>query len=188
MSAQRHPPRGRQVSRALRVERVYPHPRALLWRALTERELLARWLMPNDFEPRVGQRFTFHTEPGPGFDGVVHCEVLELVEANLLRISWRGGPIDTQVSFELTDAPDGTRLVVEQTGFHGLRAWIVARILALGNRTLYGERLPALLADLSHDQGGEARDPATDSKPHGGCMTREQSLWKRLLLLLPRRR
>lgn len=30
----------------------------------------------NDFEPRIGHRFQFRTEPAPGFDGVVNCEVL----------------------------------------------------------------------------------------------------------------
>jgi len=36
--------------------------------------------MPNDFKPVVGHAFTFRTEPVSqhGFDGVVHCEVLDL--------------------------------------------------------------------------------------------------------------
>lgn len=172
---------------SLRVERVYPHPRALVWRALTERELLERWLMPNDFEPRVGHAFTFRTEPGPGFDGVVHCRVLELVDRERLRITWAGGPLDTEVTFTLADARGGTRLVVEQTGFRGLRAWIVARILAIGSRAIYGRHLPALLDDLARGGDGEAGDGgASPDRP--ACMTHEQSLWERLLALLPTRR
>ncbi|GIK11202.1 MAG: hypothetical protein BroJett001_32680 [Chloroflexota bacterium] len=53
------------MSTTLRVNRTYPHPRALVWRALVDRDLLAQWLMPNDFEPKIGHRFTFRTEPGP---------------------------------------------------------------------------------------------------------------------------
>ena len=30
------------------------HPIERVWRALTDREALAQWLMPNDFEPVVG--------------------------------------------------------------------------------------------------------------------------------------
>lgn len=169
---------------SLRVERVYPHPRAHVWRALTTAELLERWLMPNDFEPRVGHRFTFRTEPGPGFDGVVHCEVLELTGGERLRISWVGGPIETEVAFTLSDAERGTRLVVEQTGFRGLRAWIVARILAIGSRTLYGVRLPELL-DAMRSDAPPAREP--NGRDDSACMTHEQSFWERLLANLPRR-
>ena len=42
---------------------------AKVWRALTEPELLADWLMPNDIKPLVGHDFTFRTDPAPGFDG-----------------------------------------------------------------------------------------------------------------------
>lgn len=137
------------MSTSLRIQRQYPHPRALLWRALTEPELLARWLMPNDFQLRVGHRFSFRTEPGPGFDGIVRCEVLEIVTQERLVLSWAGGPIDTRITFTLGDAPGGCRLEVEQTGFEGLRAWIVSRILALGSRKIYGVRLPQLLDELA---------------------------------------
>ena len=55
-----------------------PHPPAKVWNALTDPALLAAWLMPNDFVPALGHRFTFQTEPVPaqGFDGVIRCEVL----------------------------------------------------------------------------------------------------------------
>jgi uncharacterized protein YndB with AHSA1/START domain len=63
---------------ALVREVFYPHPREQVWSALTDPKALGLWLMPNDFEPRVGHEFTFRTEPGPGWDGVVHCRVLEV--------------------------------------------------------------------------------------------------------------
>ena len=170
---------------SLRLERTYSHSRAHVWRALTTPELLERWLMPNDFEPRVGHRFTFRTDPGPGFDGVVRCEVLELIEGERLSFTWVGGPIDTVVTFALSDVEDGTRLVVEQTGFRGLRAWIVSRILAIGSRTLYGKRLPALLDEL---EGGDPPAPSPRSGDDSACMTHEQSVWERLLAFLARRK
>jgi hypothetical protein len=48
--------------------------------------------MPNDLESRVGHQFTFRTDPVPvhGFDGIVRCEVLELVPARRpARGDWR---------------------------------------------------------------------------------------------------
>ena len=68
------------MTEAIRTDSFFPHPPEKVWRALTDPELLASWLMPNDFEPRVGHQFTFRTDPVPAhdFDGIVRCEVLEL--------------------------------------------------------------------------------------------------------------
>ncbi len=62
---------------AIEVDQFVPRPAEQVWRALTDPDLLARWLMPNDFKPVVGHLFTFRTEPVPqhGFDGIVHCQV-----------------------------------------------------------------------------------------------------------------
>jgi hypothetical protein len=39
-------------------EVTYPHSRAKVWRALTDPDLIGRWLMkPEGFEPVVGTRF-----------------------------------------------------------------------------------------------------------------------------------
>lgn len=103
----------------IEVDQFLAHPPAKVWRALTDPELLARWLMPNDFQPVVGHRFTFRTEPRPahGFDGIVHCEVLDLDPERLLRIAWRGGVLDTTVTWMLVAEARGTRLFLEHAGF-----------------------------------------------------------------------
>jgi uncharacterized protein YndB with AHSA1/START domain len=106
-------------ARTVRVDQFLAQPPARVWRALTDPDLLARWLMPNDFRPVVGHRFSFRTEPRPeaGFDGVAHCQVLELERERLLRISWAGGHLDTTVTWRLEPEGRGTRLFVEQDGF-----------------------------------------------------------------------
>ncbi|MCB9780780.1 MAG: SRPBCC domain-containing protein [Alphaproteobacteria bacterium] len=70
----------------IRVERLFPHPPATVWRALTEPELLARWWAPGDITPVVGHRFTLDMR---GF-GPQPCEVLEVVPAE--RFVYRFGP------------------------------------------------------------------------------------------------
>jgi uncharacterized protein YndB with AHSA1/START domain len=100
---------------------------AEVWRGLTEAELLARWLMPNDIKPVVGHRFKFHTKPMGDWDGVVHCEVLEIDEPNKLVYSWKGGDgknenyghlLDTVVTWTLTPtATGGTKLHLVHFGF-----------------------------------------------------------------------
>ena len=120
----------------------YPHPPARVWMALTDADALARWLMPNDFRPALGHTFTLRTEPAPGFDGVVHCEVLELDEPRAMTWRWRGGPVDTQVRFELEPERAGTRLRLTQSGFEGLPARMVSLILARGWAKMFAGSLP----------------------------------------------
>lgn len=125
---------------------TYPHPIAKVWAALTSSEALEAWLMPNDFQPVAGHRFTFRTRPAPGFDGIVRCEVLELDPPRRLVLSWAGGKIDTTVTFTLEQAGDQqTRLRMRQVGFHGLGAQLTRRIMASGWPGILRERLAAYL-------------------------------------------
>ena len=101
----------------IEVDQFLPHPRAKVWRALTDRRRLAAWLMPNDFAPVAGHRFTFRTEPRPGFDGVVRCQVLDLEPERLMRWSWQGGTLDSVVTWTLRTEGRGTRLFLRHSGF-----------------------------------------------------------------------
>src|SRR5712691_10571082 len=109
-------------TQSISMEYDLPHPRAKVWRALTEPELLAAWLMANDMRALAGHRFTFKQQPTPWWDGIVHCEVLELDPHKRLRYSWRSGPessrLDTVVTWTLTPTPScGTKLALEHSGF-----------------------------------------------------------------------
>ena len=113
------------MTESIRREMVFPQSREAVWRALTDSATLAEWLMPNDFEPRVGHHFTFQTQPNPqvGFDGIVHCEVLECAPPSRLAYSWAGGGIDTRVSYRLEPDGYGTRVFFEQSGFDLSQPW-----------------------------------------------------------------
>lgn len=135
---------------AVRADQFLAHAPARVWRALTDAELLAKWLMPNDFKAVVGHRFTFLTEPRPegGFDGVVHCEVLEIDPERLLRISWRGGNLDTTVTWRLAAEGRGTRLFIEHEGFdpQDPGQQYARRVMGGGWRSHMFRRLDTLLA------------------------------------------
>jgi uncharacterized protein YndB with AHSA1/START domain len=93
-----------------------------VWTAIATSSALAEWMYPNDFEPRVGHRFTFQVPANPkvGFEGlVVRCEVMECEPPSRLVFSWSvGGPVvNTQVSFRLEQEGSGTRLFFEHSGF-----------------------------------------------------------------------
>jgi uncharacterized protein YndB with AHSA1/START domain len=105
--------------------------------------------MPNDFRPVAGHEFTLRTRAAPGFDGVVRCRVLEITEPTRMVWSWRGGPIDTTVTFTLTPLGDSTRFHMRQLGFAGLGGRFARLILAGGKRRMYGQVLPAYLDHLA---------------------------------------
>ena len=108
---------------AIRVDHFYPHPPAKVWRALTTPELMAQWLMPGDFRPEPGHRFTLRARPvgATGFSGEIACEVLEVTPPRRLRISWVDAAHPdgnrTEVSWTLAAEGTGTRLLLVHSGF-----------------------------------------------------------------------
>jgi len=106
-----------ESTRTLVIERVFPHPPEKLWRALTESPLLAQWLMRNDFQPMVGRRFQFRSEPMPNWNGVVDCEVLIVDPLKQLSYSWGSMGLGSIVLWTLTPAEGGTHVRMEQSGF-----------------------------------------------------------------------
>jgi uncharacterized protein YndB with AHSA1/START domain len=115
------------MTKTVRREVVIPQPREQVWRALTDRATLAEWMYPNDFEPRVGHHFTFRVPPNPraGFDGlVVRCEVLECDPPGRLVFSWSAHAlVGTRVSFRLEPEGEGTRVLLEHSGFDVSQPW-----------------------------------------------------------------
>jgi len=108
-------------NRSFIIEREFPHPPEKLWRALTESKLLAQWMLNNDFEPTLGHKFQFRTEPKPNWNGVVDCEVLIVEPLRQLSYSWGVGGSESGlqwiVLWTLTPAAGGTHLRMEQSGF-----------------------------------------------------------------------
>jgi uncharacterized protein YndB with AHSA1/START domain len=128
-----------------------PYPPAKVWRALTEPQLLGRWLMSTDMQARQGQSFTFRSEPTPWWDGVVHCEVLELEPLKRLSYTWRSGPesspLDTVVTWTLTPTAEGTRLSLEHSGFVPSNRFAFEGANT-GWQRMVGEQLPEVLRTL----------------------------------------
>jgi uncharacterized protein YndB with AHSA1/START domain len=95
-----------------------------------------------------GTRFTLRTTPAGGWDGVIHCEVLEVIRNERLSYSWRGGHegnaeygsrIDTIVTLTLTKVDGGTRLRVVHSGFVLPKNATAFRNLSEGWKKVVGE-------------------------------------------------
>lgn len=94
------------------------HPPEKVWRALTEPELLAKWLLPVfDLHLEPGVAFMFKTQAFPGWDGTVNCRFVEIEPLRKLSYTWTVPFLDTVVTFTLTPTDSGTRLSLVQSGF-----------------------------------------------------------------------
>jgi uncharacterized protein YndB with AHSA1/START domain len=146
------------MARDLVFEETYPHPPAAVWRALTEREALAGWLMENDFEPRLGHRFRFRAQPVGGWDGIVESEVLELDPPRRLAISWRSNLLDTRVTFTLEPVAGGTRLRLVHAGFQGVKGMLLKLVLDGGWKGMVRKGIPEVVGRLVRGEPLTAND------------------------------
>jgi uncharacterized protein YndB with AHSA1/START domain len=114
-------------TREILVDEIFPHAPDVVWKTLTTPELMGRWLMaPTGFEARKGTHFTYQTTPAGEWDGVIHCQVLEVQPNERLAYSWSGGHKDnaqygsrlkTVVTWTLSRVEAGTRLQLVHSGF-----------------------------------------------------------------------
>ena len=109
------------------VDEVFPHAPETIWKTLTTGELIGRWMMPpTGFEPVKGKHFTFQTTPAGAWDGVIHCQVLEVMPNERFVYAWKGGHegnvgygsrLDTVVTWTLSRVQTGTRVRLVHSGF-----------------------------------------------------------------------
>jgi uncharacterized protein YndB with AHSA1/START domain len=103
----------------LLLEEFYPHALDAVWHALTDSAALSVWLMENDFEARVGRRFSFKRKsPPPNARPTIECEVLALEPPSRMVWSWlhTDEGVPTRVEFRLEPVAGGTRLILTHIG------------------------------------------------------------------------
>ena len=96
------------------VDEVFPHTPEVVWKTLTTAELIGRWLMtPTGFEPTKGKHFTYQTKPAGEWDGVIHCQVLEVTPNERLVYAYEMHLDDNRISVSLStiELRDGRVLV-----------------------------------------------------------------------------
>ncbi len=114
----------------VRVERLLPHPPRRVWRALTEKDAIEKWLLPltpykaSDHGKTLDTPGTSVTlRPAPAVR--IAYEVVEADPEQHLSLWWRVQSLDTEetvttrVTWTLTPEQDGaaTRLVIEHKPF-----------------------------------------------------------------------
>lgn len=178
------------MKRSIQLERSLEATPERVWRALADAATLGQWLMPNDFVAELGHRFTFRMKPQRGWDGVTHCEVIELEPLRRLAYSYRGQAtgekplacagirtdevkavgrglfleLDTVLTFTLLPEGTGTRLRIVHSGFRGFKLVLASYIMGYGWKKSVLPRLQSVLAGqtLAPNSGAthEAQHPA----------------------------
>nr|WP_067056405.1 SRPBCC domain-containing protein [Mucilaginibacter sp. L294] len=113
------------MAKVIKHQYFFAHPVATVWEYLTKSELMAQWLMKNDFEPVLGHVFQFRTGgvPNLNFDGIFYCKVLEIDPLKKLVYSWNCGPgkgqinLESVVTWELEPKENGTEVFLDHRGF-----------------------------------------------------------------------
>jgi uncharacterized protein YndB with AHSA1/START domain len=132
------------------VEEVFPHAPEVIWKTLTTGDLIGRWLRmsPTGFDAVKGTRFTFQTKSAGEWDGVIHCEVLEVIRNERLSYSWQGGHdsngdrygslLNTVVTWTLLKVAGGTKLHLLHSGFVTPRNNSAFKNMSEGWKTVVG--------------------------------------------------
>jgi uncharacterized protein YndB with AHSA1/START domain len=159
------------MAKTLKFEWFFPHEKEVVWECLTTPELITKWLMANDFAPRVGHKFEFRSKPQPGWSGIVccefrskpqpgwsgivYCEVLEVVPNKRLSYSWKSGSspekinMSTIVTWTLTEQANGTKLNLVHDGFAGFRGYMISKMMGKGWNSHIAKKFAETVEEIS---------------------------------------
>ncbi|TAN22856.1 MAG: SRPBCC domain-containing protein [Actinomycetota bacterium] len=101
------------MSAGLRFDKFFNHSPDVVWRVLTEPDLVERWWASTDIQPEVGHKFMMDMGPW----GTQLCEVLAAEPAQLIRYSFGVGTLNSVITWRLVPEGSGTTLLLEHDGF-----------------------------------------------------------------------
>lgn len=101
------------MSPLIECDEFIGHAPAVVWKALTDPELMERWWVRGDIQPVVGHEFTLDM----GAWGVQACRVTAVEPERLLRYSFAESVLDSVITWRLVPEGTGTRLFLEHAGF-----------------------------------------------------------------------
>lgn len=165
------------MDRTIKLDIFLPYDQDLVWRALTDADLLGKWFMLNNIKAETGHYFTFWMKAQKGWDGITHCEIISAIPRQYLAYTYRGEAtgekalacagihsdkadkltkgiftkLDTVLSFSLEPTCGGTLLKVKQSGYKGIKLVLISFIMEMGWKKQLRKKLPNLLQKLNPD-------------------------------------
>ncbi len=101
------------------IERTYKAPVSLVWKAITQKELMKQWYFDlKEFKAEVGFVFEFTGGPSPEKQYLHRCEIIEVIPEKKLKHSWEYVTYSgkSYVTFELFPEGNSTRLKLTHEG------------------------------------------------------------------------
>ena len=101
------------------IERTYNAPVKLVWKAITEKELMDQWYFKlKEFKAEVGFVFEFSGGPSPEKQYLHRCKILEVIPEKKLKHTWEyvGYEGMSYVTIELFPEGDSTRVKLTHEG------------------------------------------------------------------------
>jgi uncharacterized protein YndB with AHSA1/START domain len=119
-----HPSAAAETSGRIRFMKIIKReilidaPVAKVWEHITDSNKIAGWLMPNDFEPKLGKEFALDCNE----QGKISCVVKEIVPFQKLVYGFKSKvtKVETLVTITLTKEGRGTRLTLVHSGWDAL--------------------------------------------------------------------
>ena len=132
-----------------------------VWKYLTDPDLLAAWLMRNNFSGQVGKDFQFRAQPNKDWDGILRCRLVELVAPKKIAFTWNANDIggETLVTIELTEKGDQTHVRLIHANFENASLDIqpIIERHAVG----WDDHLGVLAAQINEEAVGARKHPDT---------------------------
>jgi uncharacterized protein YndB with AHSA1/START domain len=102
----------------IKKEILIAAPVTKVWEHITDSKKIAGWLMPNDFEARVGKEFSLDCQE----QGRISCVVKEIVPQQKLVYSFKSKVTKVETLLTLTLSAEGkhTRLTLVHSGWDAL--------------------------------------------------------------------
>jgi uncharacterized protein YndB with AHSA1/START domain len=123
------------MEKNIRKEISCKSPPLQVWEALTNPQEISAWLMPTtDFRAEKGQRFMMQAKPMGKWDGKIYGEILDVDPPHKLSYTWKGDQMksNTVLTWTLVPRDGGTLLILEHTGFKGLRDYVLGIFHSMG--------------------------------------------------------
>ncbi|WP_160112289.1 SRPBCC domain-containing protein [Aquimarina sp. AU58] len=110
-------------TKPLIIKHEFDAPVALVWRVLTEHNLLKQWYFDmSEFKAEVGFKFQFDGKGKTGVNYTHLCEIIEIIPERKLKHTWayKGYEGQSVVTFELFQNGNKTILKLTHQGLESL--------------------------------------------------------------------